>query len=198
MLDVRQWLDALRTRVLMLVVRGLVNRSRYPKGEEETAEKGFTQLLQIRGLSGEVLGDVEYLEPYGFTSRVQQDDPDAEHLAVSIAGDRARTVALAVRNRKFGIKLKPGEVALFDDTGQVVRLHQDGRLELRAGASLRVNAPNLQVTELNLTFDGTIKGKTVQDEHPVSPSLQKIREMFDQHTHPGGGPPVPLMNPDED
>lgn len=189
MLDVRQWLDALRTRVLMLVVRGLVNRSRYPKGEEETAEKGFTQLLQIRGLSGEVFGDVEYLEPYGFTSRVQQDDPDAEHLAVSIAGDRARTVVLVVRNRKVGIKLKPGEVALSDDKGQVVRLHQDGRLELKALASLRVNSPNLQVTVLSLTFSGTIKGSTVQDDSNTTPTLQSMRDKFNVHTHPEGGPP---------
>lgn len=189
MLDVRQWLDALKTRVLMLVVRGLVNRTRYPKGEEETAEKGFTQLLQIRGLSGEVLGDVEYLEPYGFTSRVQQDDPDAEHLAVSIAGDRARTVALVVRNRKVGIKLKPGEVALFDDTGQLMRLHQDGRLELKALASIRVDAPNLKVTVLNLIFDGLITGKSVQDDSQTTPTLQSMRDKFNAHTHPEGGPP---------
>jgi phage gp45-like len=193
MLDVRQWLEALKTRVLMLLVRGLVNRSRYPKGEEEASEKGFTQLLQIRGLSGEVLGDVEYLEPYGFTSRVQQADPGAEHLAVSIAGDRARTVALVVRNRKFGIKVKPGEVALFDDTGQVVRLHQDGRLELKALASLRVNSPNLQVTVLNLTFNGTIIGDTVQDGSETTPTLQSIRDKFNTHTHPGSGPPQQQM-----
>jgi phage gp45-like len=197
MLDVRQWLEALRTRILMLLVRGLVNRTRYA-GEVESEEKGFTQLLQIRGLAGEVLSDVEYLEPYGFASRVQQDDPGAEHLAVSIAGDRSRTIVLVVRNRNFGLKLKPGEVAIFDDIGQSVRLHQDGTIAVKANSEVRVHSKLQMMAGKNIQTAGTVQagvihGSIVKDDSLTTPSLEGMRAVFNLHTHPGSGPPEQQM-----
>lgn len=196
MQDVSAWLEGLRTRVLTLVVRGLVKRARYTKeveGEEETATKGVVQLLQIEGLKGEVLSDVEHPQPYGFASRVR-DDANAECVAFSLGGDRSRTVVLVTYDRKVGFKLKPGEAALFDDQGQWVRLHQDGRISLKANGEVRVAGPSARlVVQGEVEADGKVKASDVEDANPNTPTMQSMRILFNSHTHFGTGPPQQQM-----
>lgn len=196
MQDVRTWLESLRTRVLMMVVRGLVPRVRYakePEDGEDQVSKGTVQLLQVEALSGEVLSDVENPQTYGFASRVR-DAAGAECVAASVAGDRARTVALLVFDRKVGMRLKPGEVALYGDQGQVVRLHADGRVSVKSPTEVRVHAPKLvMITGGTIETSGTVHGGEVRDNHPTTPTLQDMRLAYNSHTHGSSPLPSPQM-----
>lgn len=209
MQDVRGWLDALRTRVLMLAVRGIVHLVGYPKepgiDEEGLADKGAVQLLQFEALKGEVISGAEHPQPYGFASRVKN-GKGAECIALCPGGDRARAVVLVVYSRKVGIKLKPGEVAIFDDVGQEVRLRQDGRVIVRANTEMRLHAPELQVYAPKLQMmdggnihtagtvqGGLVEGNIVKDQNPTTPSLQGMRALFNLHTHSGSSPPDQQM-----
>lgn len=201
MQDVRTWLESLRTRVLMMIVRGLVPRVRYakePVDGEDQVTKSTMQLVQIEGLKGEVLSEVENPQIYGLASRVR-DAAGAECVAASVAGDRARTVALLVYDRKVGIRLKPGEVALYGDQGQVVRLHADGRISVKSPIEVRVHAPKLVMAAAGMietagtVQGGIVHGGEVKDNHPTTPSLQAMRLAYNQHTHGSSPLPSPQM-----
>lgn len=196
MQDVRTWLESLRTRVLMMIVRGLVPRVRYakePVDGEDQVSKSTVQLVQIEGLKGEVLSEIENPQSYGFASRVR-DAAGAECVAASVGGDRARTVALLVYDRSVGIRLKPGEVALYGDQGQVVRLHADGRVSVKSPTEVRVHAPKLlMVTGGTIETAGTVQGGEVKDGHPTTPSLQDMRLVYNSHTHGTSPGPTPQM-----
>lgn len=86
------------------------------------------QQLQVSALKDEVLDLRSRLQEYGFTSHPK---PGAEAVVVSIGGNRSNTVIIAVDDRRYRLTgLAEGEVALYDDQGQVVHIKRNG-LELK-------------------------------------------------------------------
>lgn len=108
-------LDPLKRRVLLMIGRGIIRLVDDAQG---------IQHMQIRGLADEVLGRVDRLQEYGFTSVPK---PGAEVLFAAVGGDRSHSVVIGVEDRRYRLTgLQGGEVALYDDQGQVVHLRRDG------------------------------------------------------------------------
>lgn len=100
------------------LVRNLIAR-----GEVSAVTVGNMQGLQAKLFAGEVKGGIEHFEPYGFTSHPLA---GAEPVVLFPGGDRSHGIAIVVADRRYRVKVQPGEVAVHDDQGQVVHLKRDG------------------------------------------------------------------------
>lgn len=97
---------------------------------------GKLRKIQTELYAYDVRENVEHFEPYGFTS---EPFTGAETLTMSIDGDRCHTIAICVADRRYRLKgLKDGEVAIFDDQGQKVKLSRDG-IDVETPKDIRVN-----------------------------------------------------------
>lgn len=155
------------------------------------------QMLQVELMPGEPKGNVEHLEPYGFTSAPKN---GAEGFALFPDGDRSHGVILMVSDRRYRIKgLKVGEVALYDDQGQSFIITRDGIVVDCAGKIITFkNGPKARF-EMPIESTGDIhdncddSGKT----------MAQMRVTYNGHTHSehgdGGGttgnPNQPMGSP---
>lgn len=134
--------------------------------------------VQVTDEGGAPLSDVPHLQPYGFGSA-----PPTDAVAVlSLVG--GRPIAILLDHGQFRLELLPGEVALFNDKGDSVRLGTDRKITVVAGAEVVLDAPQVRVL-------GTLTAQSVEDS---SGSMQEMRDVFNTHVHPSNGlPPVTLM-----
>lgn len=107
------------------------------------------QSVQAEGLADEVM-EAERVQNYGYTSVPH---PDAEGVAVFPGGLRSHPLIIAVDDRRYRLKgLKPGEVAIYDDLGQVVHLTREGvrvqtplSAEIEAGERIKLKSPVVEI-----------------------------------------------------
>lgn len=81
------------------------------------------QELQLAIFSGEIRDHVERWEEYGITSHPF---PEAEALVLALGGNAGHSAVVCVADRRYRLTaLAEGEVALYDDQGQVIHLKRD-------------------------------------------------------------------------
>ncbi len=124
-------MEPLRRKVRLLVTRGVVKLINDAKGLQE---------LQASALAGELLDGVERIQQYGFTAHPH---PDADCLILNVGADRSHPIVIAVDDRRYRLQLAVGEVAMYDDQGQVVALYRD-RIEVEA-PNVVVKSDNVQL-----------------------------------------------------
>lgn len=175
-------LPALTRRLRLLVARGVLHR---------VDDDAQVQAVQVGLLPDEVRDGVERVQDYGFTSVPLA---GMEPLAVFVGGDRSNGVVIAVADRQYRLKgLRGGEVALYDDRGQVVHLTREGiRVEspfnvtVKAGQTLRLEGDVVQLHAHTLyRFDVNGHG---QVWHPTSVDPWQIGET--------AGTPHPITPPE--
>lgn len=131
-----------------------------------TDGKGL-QLLQVDGLDGETLDEVERFQDYGLVSRPKA---GAEGILLSVMGARGESVIIAVADRRYRLRtLEEGEVALHDDQGQVVHLKRTSidvqtpfdvnvtagqKVNITASEEVRVVAPIVIVESQDIQLGG--------------------------------------------
>ena len=87
------------------------------------------QLVQVEGLQGEVLDQVERIQQYGFTSHPR---PGADAIILSIGGARQNAVVLVDDRRTRPKDLAEGEVMLYGpQANQFIKLKADGSVEIK-------------------------------------------------------------------
>lgn len=131
-----------RARIAMMVGRAVI---------AAVTDTTRAQSLQITLLDGETADDVERFQQYGLSAHPH---PGAEAIAVSVGGLRSHAVVIAVEDRRYRVVgLAEGEVALYDDLGQIVVLKRDritvstpAKVEVVAGAEIDLTAPKVVVT----------------------------------------------------
>lgn len=142
------------------------------------------QALQLRLLADEVKDGVEHFEPYGWTSHPLA---GAEAVVVFVGGDRSHGVAAVVADRRWRpTDLEPGEVAVFTDQGDEIRIRRGGTIRIRAATKLRIETPLLEVT-------GEVRDRCDADGR----TMEEMRQVYNGHTHPepdgGTGAPAQEM-----
>lgn len=137
----------LRNRIAMLIATGSV------KAVQDASD---IQLLNVDLLAGEEREELEHMLPYGFAHNPH---PDSEAVVVFPDGDRTYGLVIAVANRQYRLRgLVTGEVALYDDQKQIVKMGRDG-MELSSPLRINLTAP-----KINLTGDTYINGiKQIKD-----------------------------------
>lgn len=153
--------DALARRVRMLIARAVVNL---------VNDSMKVQSLQISVLDSEV-ADAQRFQEYGFTSVPLA---GAEAMVAAVSGVRSHRVVIAVEDGRYRLKsLQPGEVALYDNSGNVVHLQNGQVIGITAQSKVQVTAPTCNVSasdsvtidspKATFTGDVTIDGNVMID-----------------------------------
>lgn len=154
------------------------------------------QTAQVEVTKGELLDDVPRYQNYGSTSKPPAKGTDC--IMIFPGGDREQGVVIAMENRQFRLtNLADGEVALYDDLGNVFKLGRD-QVELIAVTKAIVTAPDVElvaaasavitsgassieitpagvaITSLVLTHNGKNIGATHQHLNSGGPNLGGI------------------------
>ena len=140
------------------------------------------QELQLAIFSGEIRDTVERWQDYGFTSHPL---PGAEAIVLGLGGNTDHGAVIKVDDRRYRLRsLAQGEVALYDDQGQVVHLKRDKSIHIYGCDRLTVEAAvQITIDTPLLTVSGDIHA-----DGEVSDGVRMMsgdREIYNGHTHPG-------------
>ncbi len=154
MSGLHRFIKPLEGRVRLMVGRAIVRLV-------DDATKAQSVLIEL--LEGEVQDAVERYQDYGFTSVPH---PGAEAVAVAVGGLRSHMIVIKVEDRRYRLTgLEQGEVALFDDLGQMVKLGRE-RIEIVSDNEVKVSAPKVIVDsdEVHLGAEGGQKVARIGDD----------------------------------
>lgn len=188
-MDMRTWqrlTNPLRSRIASLLRRGVTT-------SVDAAQR--MQAIQATTLDEVPLDNMEHFEPYGLTSHPH---PGSEPLIMQVEGKRGHEVVVSIADRRYRLQgLAEGEVALYDDLGNVVRLGR-AQLTINAVQHLAVTAPTAEISATtthigdvtingNLVVTGNISadGEITDLAASGGTTLSHVRSVYDGHTHPG-------------
>ena len=98
------------------------------------------QELQLALFAGEVRDGVERWEDYGLTSHPI---PGAEALVLALGGSTDHCAVVKVGDRRYRlVNLAEGEVALYDDQGQVIHLKRNKHIHIYGAEKLTADVAN--------------------------------------------------------
>lgn len=114
-MTIERALRPIRDRIQMMIARGTI---------ASVDDGPKLQALQVELLADETHDQVEHFQPYGLAAVPHA---GAEAVALAAGGLRGHAIVLAVADRRYRLAgLQTGEVALYDDQGQQVKLGRDG------------------------------------------------------------------------
>lgn len=100
-------------------------------------------LVQADGLKLEKLQDNELFQDYGFTSCPP---PGTEAIVLPIGGSTAHGIVIATEHGSYRLTgLKSGEVALYSQFQQVIKLRQDGGMDIHAPGDIDFRGNNVRL-----------------------------------------------------
>lgn len=116
------------------------------------------QEAQVEMEEGETRDELEHALPYGFAHLPRK---GSEACVVFPNGDRSYGLVLSVYDREHRLKLNhEGDVAIYDDQGQVIHLTRSG-IEITSSNPVTINAPETHINgALNVSGDANIGGKS--------------------------------------
>ena len=102
------------------------------------------QTAQLEVTKDELLDDVPRIQNYGLTGVPPIAGTDC--VVLFLNGDRNEPIIVAMENRQFRVQgLESGEVAMYDDLGNVIKLGRD-QVDVTAVTKLVGTAPTVEVT----------------------------------------------------
>jgi len=111
-------IDPIKTRVMMLVARGVV---------EKSDDSTDIQSMKATFLAGETRDKMERFQNFGFSS---SPPANSECVAVFPGGNRDHALIVAVDHRASRVKgLAPGESVMHNQAGQKMHMKANGDLE---------------------------------------------------------------------
>ncbi|ALB70540.1 phage baseplate assembly protein V [Cronobacter muytjensii] len=164
------------------------------------------QAAGLKLIAGETKENVEYIEPYGFTSTAHT---GAEAVVLFPSGDRSHGVVISVADRRYRLKgLKSGEVAIYTDEGDSIVLKR-GRVTEITTSELVVNAESkisLNATQLvvNASSGVSFTTPTITTSGDFSAAgevsdgvgtMSAIRTTYNGHTHTARGETAETTGP---
>lgn len=117
-----------------LINRALLRRASYA---------GRQRVLQILGEGGQLLQNIEHLEPFGFTGHPL---PGAEPIALSLNGDSSHTIAILVNDQRYRLVIAEGEAAIYNHHGDKVHIKADRSIEVKAATRVYADTPEVYCT----------------------------------------------------
>lgn len=165
--------------------------------------------LKVGLREGEIADLVELLEPYGFSAPPLPDRDGV--LTLALGGHGNHRVGLNAGGRKHRPRdLKPGEVCLYTDEGDEIRLKRGRVIGVVAGEKLQVDTKEAVVNattkatvtspEITAVASTSVRLETplvyttgqIQAEGDITDqvaaggvSMASMRDTYDGHTHPG-------------
>lgn len=173
----RSILAPLRNRIAMMAARAVVRLV----NDDESRQR-----LQVEILAEELRDGVERAQDYGFTSHPL---PGCDAVILCAGGSREQSIAVVVDDRRYRIKLQAGEVAMYDDLGNAVKLLRD-KVHIVAMQEVHVEAPTVRVTATAVIIDA--ENTTINSDLDVNGNTSFIgtvsangKVIDNTHTHGG-------------
>lgn len=105
---------------------------------------GNTQSAQVQTANNEIADNVKFIEAYGFTAKPKQ---NSECILLNIQGNPGNVVALVIGSRELRFKeLNDGEVAMYDDSGNLLHFKNGGIIDLKAPATMNQTAQTINIS----------------------------------------------------
>lgn len=115
---------------------------------------GNTQFGQFLTANEEIADNVQIIEPYGLTGKAPL---NSEAVIGNIQGNPNNTFVFVLGSRQFRFKeLKDGEVALYDDSGNILHFKNGGNIDLIAPAQVNITAETAAITAQTTTINGKV------------------------------------------
>lgn len=179
----RAALSPLRNRIAMMAARAVVRLVN--DGESR-------QRLQVEILKDELRDGVERFQDYGFTSHPLA---GGDAVILCAGGSREQSIAVVVDDRRYRLKLQPGEAAMYDDLGNAVKLLRD-KVHVVAMQEIHAEAPTVRVGATTVIIDADTT--TINSDLAVNGNTNFTgsvtangKAIDDTHTHknvqPGSG-----------
>ncbi|HFS4717700.1 phage baseplate assembly protein V [Escherichia coli] len=152
-------------------------------------DSGVVQTVQVQSPS-EVRSDTPVLQQFGFSSVLPA---GTDVVVMSLAGNRSSAVVVASGHQSYRINgLSSGEVVVYNQWGQYVRLGEDGIVVEASGQQVLLNsATTLEVTATDgvtlKTPSLKVTGDITDNCESNSTTLKALREAYNDHTHPVSG-----------
>lgn len=185
--QIKRLVDPIITRVRNVASRGVIKL---------VNDKTKIQQMQASLLAGELKDGIENYQNYGFSSVPLK---GMEVLVVFCGGDRSNGVVVASGDRTYRLKeLKPGEVAIYTDEGDYIKLARGRKIQvntlhlevaaaedvsyttktmnINASNSVNITTPVINASQ-NISAGGDINDK--------KSTMQTMRNTFNGHNHPG-------------
>lgn len=153
--------------------------------------EGVIKRFSATGRPGEEFTDREYFQHYGYTSR-----PKAGAEGIIDDSVRNHIILVGTDDRRYRVAIEEGEVALYDDQGQVIRLRRDkevhiygcDKLTADVGVETRITCPLVRlVAETKVRMEtpllevtGEIRDRCDSDGR----TMEEMRGVYNSHTHP--------------
>ncbi|ERB66320.1 baseplate assembly protein [Vibrio coralliilyticus OCN008] len=127
-----------------------------------TVTGATTGMLQIRTATGRTNDRIKRVHNYGFMSRPL---PEAKAYNLFIGGVTARGITVNVEDERYQIELKPGEVAMLDDKGNLIHQTEEGikvyatkgKVDVVAANEVSIKAPQVNVIADKTTFSKDVE-----------------------------------------
>lgn len=164
-------LKSTASRVMLMVSKAVVKL---------IDDSGGLQTLQIALLAHETRDKARRYQQYGFSGK-----PHSGAVAVVVfeGGSRDHPLVIAVDDPRFRVRgLEDGEVVVYDDLGQEVRLTRAGIIVKGAGKPITItDTPKVRIETPMLECTGEIKDLCDGDGKTMS----GMRSVFNEHDHSG-------------
>jgi len=170
--------------------------------------EGLIKRFTASGRTGETIGNREYMQHYGFTSRPL---PGAE---IIIINEGNHYIGVASDDRRYRLHLEQGECALYTDEGDCVHMKRGKNIEVTCGNKLKATVENeveviTKAAKVNASVSCEVTSPAVAVNAATSvqvnsPSIilgvqgtprfmadERIIDAFNNHTH--GASPVPTQ-----
>lgn len=132
-----KWIDPLKRRVMLMIGRAVI------KASDDASD---LQVLQMLLNAGEVRGDIQRVQEYGFTSRPLD---GAEAVVIFQGGNRDHGIVVAVDDRRYRVKsLQKGEVAFYNDKGVKILLATSKNVEVTGIEKLKFQNSSHELIEV--------------------------------------------------
>lgn len=109
-----------------------------------TDDSGGVHRVQIQPTPRELIDNVPVVQIYGFSGHAPV---GSEAHMICTRGDRSSSVVVATNNGEARFKnLAQGEVAIYTDEGDYVRLSRGRIVEIKCGTKVHIDCPLVEIT----------------------------------------------------
>lgn len=109
-----------------------------------TDDSGGVHKVQVRPTPREIIDDVPVVQIYGFSGHAPV---GSEAHMMCTRGDRSSSVVIATNNADARFRnLAQGEVAIYTDEGDYVRLSRGRIVEIKCGTKVHIDCPLVEIT----------------------------------------------------
>lgn len=191
--DFNRLIDIIKRKIYLLIGRAILTAV---NNDEKTMK------IQVTGLNGETITDIERMQEYGFESYPKTGS--AESVVLFPNGNRDRGFAICVHDREYRpTDLAEGEVRVYDWNNNKITLTDDGiKIEDKNNNIFEMKSGEISITGSKINLLGATESFLKGDTFDTWLSTT-LKASYDTHTHTGvtaggavsGPPALPLTAP---